>query len=175
MSWATIPRFPDYLISDQGEVMSYRPKNGRGPRMTVGRLMNPSKVSGKKYFHIPLLDVTGTRIYRKIHLLVLEAFVGPCPEDMEGCHEDGDAANNKLSNLRWDTHVNNMEDQLTHGTRRKGEDINLSVLNEEQAREVIKAIPHWKFGMGRMFAQKFGVSDGTISQIKRGITWNHLK
>lgn len=175
MAWATIPRFPDYLISDQGEVMSFRPKNGRGPRALTGRLMKPSKIKGKKYVHIPLLDVTGTRIWRKVHLLVLECFRGPCPPGMQGCHADDDQTNNRLSNLRWDTHANNVLDKIANGKQIRGEAVSISVLTEAQAQEVIDAMPTWKFGMGRMFAKKFGVDDGTISSIKRGRTWKHLK
>lgn len=51
-----------------------------------------------------------------VHRLVLEAFVGPCPEGMEGCHIDGDGTNNRLDNLRWDTHVGNVKDSIRHGT-----------------------------------------------------------
>jgi hypothetical protein len=51
-----------------------------------------------------------------VHRLVLKAFVGPCPEGMEGCHWDGDACNNKLDNLRWATHAENVEDSIRHGT-----------------------------------------------------------
>lgn len=36
-----------------------------------------------------------------IHRLVLEAFVGECPEGMKTRHLDGDPANNRLSNLKW--------------------------------------------------------------------------
>lgn len=51
-----------------------------------------------------------------VHRLVLTAFVGPCPEGMEGCHEDGDPSNNRATNLRWDTHKNNQLDMHKHGT-----------------------------------------------------------
>jgi len=45
-----------------------------------------------------------------VHRLVLEAFVGPCPDGMEACHLDSDKTNNRVSNLRWDTHLENMRD-----------------------------------------------------------------
>ncbi len=55
-------------------------------------------------------------VARAVHRLVLEAFVGPCPPGMEGCHNNGDPWDNQLSNLRWDTHKNNMADAMSHGT-----------------------------------------------------------
>ncbi|QOV97160.1 HNH endonuclease [Rhodococcus pyridinivorans] len=53
---------------------------------------------------------------RKVHRLVLEAFTGPCPDGMVGCHNDGDTTNNRLDNLRWDTPGANNRDKRTHGT-----------------------------------------------------------
>jgi len=42
--------------------------------------------------------------HRSVHSLVLEAFVGPRPEGMDGCHENDVPWDNRLSNLKWDTH-----------------------------------------------------------------------
>jgi hypothetical protein len=52
----------------------------------------------------------------KVHTLVLTAFVGPRPDGMECCHNDGDCTNNHLSNLRWDTPSENAFDKVRHGT-----------------------------------------------------------
>jgi hypothetical protein len=52
---------------------------------------------------------------RYVHNLVARAFLGPCPEGMECCHWDGDVANNRPGNLRWDAHAGNMEDMARHG------------------------------------------------------------
>lgn len=51
-----------------------------------------------------------------VHRIVLEAFCGPCPAGMEGCHGDGDPSNNHVSNLRWDTRSENRFDAVRHGT-----------------------------------------------------------
>lgn len=50
-----------------------------------------------------------------IHRLVLEAFVGPCPGGMEGLHWDDNKDNNHLSNLRWGTRSENLEDCIRNG------------------------------------------------------------
>jgi hypothetical protein len=52
---------------------------------------------------------------RKVHRLVLETFVGPCPDGMECCHNNGDPADNRLENLRWDTLSSNAYDRVEHG------------------------------------------------------------
>jgi len=47
--------------------------------------------------------------------MVLEAFVGPCPEGMECCHRDGNPANNHVGNLYWGTRSENLYDAVRHG------------------------------------------------------------
>lgn len=52
----------------------------------------------------------------KICRLVAEAFIGPRPNGLEVCHCDGNPANDRPENLRWDTHAANMQDTVRHGT-----------------------------------------------------------
>ena len=59
------------------------------------------------------------RVLMDVSRLVLETFVGPCPDGMECCHQDDDRSNNRLGNLRWDTHANNVRDGYRNGAPRK--------------------------------------------------------
>lgn len=76
-----------------------------------GRLLKscPDKRSG--HLHISL----GAGSVRKVHHLVLEAFVGPCPPGMQCLHGDGDPTNNALANIKWGTASENMLDRVRHG------------------------------------------------------------
>ena len=67
------------------------------------------------YPQVRLCDADVTRVAR-VHRLVLEAFIGPCPAGMEACHEDDDPTNNTLANLRWDTPSENQFDRVRRGT-----------------------------------------------------------
>jgi hypothetical protein len=58
----------------------------------------------------------GQARHHLIYRLALEAFIGPCPPGMEGCHNNGDAADDRLENLRWDTKSSNARDSVWHGT-----------------------------------------------------------
>lgn len=71
-----------------------------------------------EYEHLGLyLSKNAVNKHFLIHRLVLETFVGPCPPGMEGCHfPDPSPANNRLDNLRWDTHIANMADAKAHGS-----------------------------------------------------------
>jgi hypothetical protein len=59
--------------------------------------------------------VKGRQTNRFVHQLVLEAFVGPCPPGMECLHANDDATDNRLVNLRWGTHTENVQDCLRNG------------------------------------------------------------
>lgn len=107
-----IPGYPGYFVDIDGTVWSSKLKGGndRAPgrrgalrRLTVHR-------TDKGYCRVNL-DVEGTNQSRLVHQLVLEAFVGPKPDGCEGCHyPDHDKSNNRLENLRWDTHAENERD-----------------------------------------------------------------
>ncbi|TDT31087.1 NUMOD4 motif-containing HNH endonuclease [Naumannella halotolerans] len=104
-----------YEVSDQGRIRSLdRYVNSRyGTRRLIrGRTLKQATTpKGYKTF-----GFNGGRDTRRIHHVVLEAFVGPRPEGMEACHNNGKQADNRATNLRWDTHSSNMHDLRQHGT-----------------------------------------------------------
>ena len=97
-----------YEVSNLGRV--------RNPRFG-GRLVKQFVRS--RYVTVHLKDAPRHNT-RPVHLLVLEAFVGPRPPGMECCHWDNDRSNNQLFNLRWDTKAANKADQVRHGTASHG-------------------------------------------------------
>lgn len=68
-----------------------------------------------------------------VHRLVLEAFVGSCPEGMQCCHWDDVPTNNRLSNLRWDTPAENEKDKARNAARRLPIDELRAILAEREA------------------------------------------
>ncbi len=104
---------PGYLVGDDGTVWSTKLKGGNdrspGRRGAPRRMATQVNASG---YCMVNLDVNGTNQTRFVHHLVLEAFVGAKPAGLEACHyPDHDKANNRLENLRWDTHAENMRDE----------------------------------------------------------------
>lgn len=107
-----------YEVSDFGRVRSLSrvliDRVGKS-RRHVGRLLSPVTVTG--YSGIPYLVVgLGMNGHTLVHRLVLTAFVGPPPEGTEGCHENGESLDNRLTNLYWGTHSQNMRDTVRHRT-----------------------------------------------------------
>lgn len=164
-----VEAFPGYGIDEDGTPWSCRRKGRiterwhrlRPHRLDCGHLQVMLRRDGRSFG-------------RLVHCLVLEAFVGPCPPGMEGCHfPDRDPSNNRLGNLRWDTHVNNMRDMEIHGTRRRGERAGNARLTDAQAKEIRDLLGD---GMStRRVAARFGVSATTVRSIGHGQTWKHLE
>jgi hypothetical protein len=97
-----------YSVSSLGRVR----RDAGGDRNTLqGRILKIQ--TSKAGYSVVSLCRHGTAVQVYVHHLVLRAFVGECPEGMEACHfPDRDPANCKLSNLRWDTKVENEADKL---------------------------------------------------------------
>ncbi len=113
-----------YDVSDHGRVRSL-PRRVAGPFGSTVQL--PGKVLrlrvNKRGYGDVTLHSKGTgRAPRVVgvHRLVLEAFVGPCPDGMVACHGPAGNGDNSLANLRWDTQRENVRDQLRHGTHASG-------------------------------------------------------
>lgn len=173
--WKIVAGFTGYEISSHGRVRTYRPANGRGPLLNKPREVKAKPISGKPYLKVTLTNNAGLQVSKKVHILVLENFVGKRPSiEYEGRHLDGNSFNNHLHNLKWGTTQENADDRLAHGTQVRGEQVAISKLNPEQVQEIKSAIPKWKKGMASEFAKKFGVGRTAITNIRDGKTWRHL-
>lgn len=108
------------------------------------RILNPSKAD--KYGHLSVhLGVDNKKYTCAVHRLVLMAFVGNCPNGMECCHNNGDASDNRIENLRWDTHKNNNHDRKIHGNYKTGK--NHPMYGKKMSEELKERL--MKFHLGR--------------------------
>ncbi len=118
--WLPVPGHEGlYEVSDRGRVRSLGRyvqlgHPGSKPRWQHERILRPGVTRGTyRTVRLSRNSIGKTFI---LHRLVLETFVGPAPDGTECCHNNGDASDNRLANLRWDTAKANMADQLAHGT-----------------------------------------------------------
>jgi len=157
-----IPGQRGYFADRNGNIWSINSKDG------VPRKLKPGLTRG--YYGVSL---SGKRSFY-VHRLILQTFVGVCPDGMQSCHNNGKRSDNRLSNLRWDTFKNNHADMMKHGTRLMGENHHLSVLNELQVR-IIRNYPK-HYGDASYLTNVFKVSRRTIRDL-RCITkrsWKHI-
>lgn len=116
--WLPIPGYEGwYEVSDHGRVRSVDRtilrRDGVSQRCRGHLFATRLNEQGRPVVVLRQADSGSTW---RVHALVLLAFVGPRPAGMEACHEDGDRANNRLANLRWDTRSGNRHDSVRHGT-----------------------------------------------------------
>ena len=169
----TILGFPDYSITKDGRVWSKTRKLSNG-RHWQGQWVK--SFCKKGYLQIGLRK-RGGRIWRSIHRLVLNTYIGFCPKGMEACHNNGNRKDNRLKNLRWDTKSNNIKDAIRHGTHRNtqqtGEKNKMAKLTDEKVKVILCLYRVAKFSLTDI-AWQFDVHYRTIWDICRGVTWKHL-
>jgi len=172
--WKDIPGYEGYYrVSNMGRVksLSRLKRCGCGFYEEPDILLKPKKAgSGRLYVS---LHKNGKRNNLYVHRLVLITFVGPCPEGMECCHKEDNPLNNRLENLRWDTHKNNIIDRINNDKQVKGSRSGRSILTEESVMEIKKILFRGGYKI-KDLASKFGVAISTISAIKNGINWKHV-
>jgi hypothetical protein len=165
-----IKGFRGYFVSNYGEVYSAWKSSGPGARVGVSlKRLKQIPSSGRVMVG---LSRGGKRHTIRIHKLVLEAFVGPCPSGMEACHfPDRDTANNRLDNLRWDTKASNEADKVLHGTSNHGERNGSAKLITSQVRDIRKQREQGK--TYRQLSEKYDVSISNIQSICQRWTWKN--
>ena len=93
--WKRIEKYPDYIVSDFGEIQSIRPRTYL------------KKYIGKKGYYFVYIPVKDKFHYVYIHICVAEAFVTNFYFKRCVNHKDKNKLNNNSSNLEWVTHEEN--------------------------------------------------------------------
>lgn len=168
VTYRDIPGFPGYRVGDDGSVWLRRQVDGQW------HPIRPRATARWGHLFVSMLDAARRPHSCFVHRLVLTAFVGPCPPGMEACHDpDPNPADNRLVNLRWDTHRANVADQIRHGTRARGERRPCAKLTAEQAVAI-----RIEYAAGRTsqrkLAAKYGVGQTTIQDLLERRTWTHV-
>ena len=159
-----------YSIGTDGSLWSRYVWGGQG---STGPWVQKKPTSDGIRMVVKLVNANGGKTFN-VHRLVLTAFVGPCPEGMECCHSDGDHRNNRLDNLRWDTHSSNELDKLKHGTHNRGERNHFAKLTEVEVREIRRLYATGRFSMSNL-ARRFGITLGTVHPIIHYKTWRNVR
>ena len=158
-----------YEVSSDGQVRSLRFRNGTidKPRGTPLLLKLNMSTNG---YHCLRLGACPVRV----HVLVAEAFHGPRPTPRhQVAHADGMRTNNHVTNLRWATVAENIEDAKRHGTFSTGATKANSKLTDATVR---LARQMRASGVLRTeIAMQFGVSPSLITRVIQRQAWAHVQ
>lgn len=174
--WLPLPGWEAYYeVSNAGKVRSIerlRPDYRlHTKRRFAGKELNiQTAPNGYSVVYLAVRESGKKRKRAYLHRLVLETFVGPCPDGHWCAHNNGVRSDCRLENLRWDTPANNQADKRKHGTYACGSKIPWSKLTEK---EVIK-IRKMRGLSDPQIAAKFGVVSQTICSVRNRKTWKHL-
>jgi hypothetical protein len=106
VDYRSVPGFADYRVGSDGSIWSS--KSGGWEQMRLSRTPQGNVKANLR---------RGTKNYvRDVGPLVLEAFVGPRPEDHEARHRDGNRGNNALTNLFWNRRLVPVESRMISGS-----------------------------------------------------------
>lgn len=114
-----------YEVSSLGRVR-VKDRVIRKPHSRTGKMVNyfyPGRVlslSEKKGYSHAHIGVDRNKVSLAVHRVVLLTFAGEPKDGEEACHCNGDKKDNRVENLRWDTHYENNQDRKRHGTYPRG-------------------------------------------------------
>ena len=163
VEYKSVPSYPRYVAGSDGSLI------GPSGKTLAGSL------DGDGYRQVLVYRKGMSRVCRKVHVLVCEAYHGlrPSPKH-QVAHANGDKSDNRPENLRWVTARENIADKIKHGTvtRTVGQINGQAKLTEKQVSEIRSR--WWCQGVTqRQLAEEYGVKQPTISNIISRRTWGH--
>lgn len=174
MEWRVCPRFPDYEVSECGDLR----------RVTAGRTRRRGSrpkgfVDFDGYLRYALRDPGGAACAVAAHRLVAEAFIGPAPSDRhEVAHNNGSRVCHDYRNLRWALRKENHADIQIHGTSVKGERNGHAKITEADVHTIRREYRAIKMSRGARSVveldRRFGLHRATIVDIATGRSWAHV-
>lgn len=171
--WRAVPGWAGfYSVSTLGRVKSVE-RLVRGPRNCLKPIRERIlKTRLNRGYEVVNLYLEGEQSTYRVHCLVADAFLGPRPEGCDVCHINGVRNDNRISNLRYGSRLENIEDAKRHGTFPKGESVGGAKLTEAKVvwarNERANGVPT------KEIAKKCGVSYATIRLAIARKTWAHV-
>lgn len=167
--WVAVKDFPDYEVSDQGQVRRAVACIGQ----PAGRILKSS--FSKEGYDTVKLYCDKEHLTVVVHRLVARAFLeAPPAHQQHVAHNDGNRKNNRKDNLRWATSKENMSDRVIHGTAPIGEQNAKARLTAEIVADLRKRAPYLAKGELTELARSLDVDSSTLSNAIAGRTWKHL-
>ena len=153
----------NYEVSNVGTVRNVR----------TGRIVKP-RIGSNGYLRVAICDASIK--YKKdkgIHQLVMNAFSPASDDSLEINHKNGDKSDNRIENLEWTTHRENMQHARKYRLFSVGENAGSSKYKESEIENVCEMLQNG----GHTFTEISkitGVSMGVVRSIYTGRSWSHV-
>ncbi len=172
-AWKPVVGRVGFDVSSVGGMRTYWKQNGPKPSTLTGT-PRPMKLNPGKSGYV---QVSMRRDVTLVHILVLEAFVGPRPEiegmKIEARHLNDVRHDNRLENLCWGTQQENIADAKRNGLWKFGEQRKSSQVSDADAVEIRRLYDTGEY-FHRELAKMFNVSKGIVQSICSGTSRPHL-
>ena len=151
-TWREIKDFPNYEVSNLGNVRNKK----------TGKVLKPRQKNGYLVVDLLLDDVIKNL---RVHRLVAKAFI-PNPDNLPQVnHKDFNKSNNDVSNLEWISRADNIQHSHDNGRMQKRYEIGpVTVLTVEQVKECYTRVVRDSEGVN-VVAISMGKPRTTISSI----------
>ena len=161
--WKNIAGYEDrYKVSSLGRVKTF----------CLGRMRILGDRYSYNYKRVSLYDKNSVPKNFSVHKLVIETFLGKTPEGMEVNHKNGNKKDNRVENLEFVTHKENVNHAHENGlVKNHGEDSFKSKLKNEDILVIRKLCLEKPI---REISKLYKVDRNTIRQIMLGETWKHI-
>lgn len=125
--WKAVPGYEGYyeasttgIIRSVDRIITMKSRVGKPTTKKVkGKILKLSPM-WKSTDYLVVSFSRGKSSQKLVHRVILETFVGPCPDGMEARHLNGNRQDNRKSNLAWGTPIENASDRDLHGKTAKG-------------------------------------------------------
>ena len=160
-----------YQVSNLGRIRSLKRtiRANNNPYIKNGRVLKTWNFNG---YLCANLCLNGADNKVKVHRIVAEAFIDNPKNKKEVNHINGIRIDNRVENLEWCSHKENIQHAFKTGLRKTGANATNSKLSVEDIKFILENIQlkSHKFG-ARAMGRKFNVSYSTIMQILNGKTY----
>lgn len=125
--WVKVRDNPTYEVSSEGRVRNAK----------TGRIMK-TQVNDRGYEHLSLRK-NKSQVDARVHRLVADSFYDGDHDGFDVNHIDGDKLNNRVSNLEWCSHKENIEHAFRTGLKKPSRQIKIRVIETGEVYESIRA------------------------------------
>lgn len=154
-----------YSVTTQGSVFSF----SDGSRSELAKSLDSYG------YYIVSLWSDGNVEKKRVHRIVLLAFVGEPNNDEEARHLNDRPTDNRLCNLSWGTREDNYDDARKNRSHSRGELHGHSKMTEEMVKELRNRYDENEDLSIRDLLDEYPVGHSSLCAIIRGDRWQHVE